>query len=313
MLTYPDFEEKQLIYIQSEEVKNLSIKNSNLLSEEEGKTINQAPLAKIFAIMIVGNCTMTSTMIKKLIEHGVIILLMDRNLAPYCLIGGETEGNTLLRQKQYDSTNDFKRACWIVENKIENQILLLKKKRKKSSIPQLQKLIASVAEVEDEKRLLGLEGNASKVFFQNFFADQKWHGRKPRTKFDEINTLMDIGYTYLFHFIEANLRLYGFDLYKGFYHTTFFQRKSLVCDIMEPFRCIIDNAISRIFALKTFDPKDFKIYKGQYQIKLETGSKYTKIFLAAIMENKEEIFRYIQTFYRIRIKEGDDYPKFQCS
>ena len=52
---------------------------------------------------------------------------------------------------------------------------------------------------------------------------------------------MDIGYTYLFNFIDALLRLYGFDTYLGFYHKEFYQRKSLVCDVVEPFRCIIDK------------------------------------------------------------------------
>lgn len=40
-------------------------------------------------------------------------------------------------------------------------------------------------------------------------------------KCDPLNTLMDIGYTYLFNFADAHLRLYGFDTYMGVYHQVF--------------------------------------------------------------------------------------------
>jgi CRISPR-associated protein Cas1 len=60
------------------------------------------------------------------------------------------------------------------------------------------------------------------------------------------------------------LRLYGFDVYKGFYHKLFFNRKSLASDIMEPFRCVIDKALLKAFNLKQINEKDFKIVDGRY-------------------------------------------------
>jgi CRISPR-associated protein Cas1 len=51
------------------------------------------------------------------------------------------------------------------------------------------------------------------MFFTNYFKEIGWNRRSPRAKNDVKNLLMDIGYTYLFHYIEALLRLYGFDNY----------------------------------------------------------------------------------------------------
>jgi len=82
-------------------------------------------------------------------------------------------------------------------------------------------------------------------------------GRYPRTKIDKNNLLLDMGYTFLFHFIETLLCLYGFDLYEGFYHKRFYQRKSLVCDVQEPFRCIIDEALKKAYNLGRISEKDF--------------------------------------------------------
>jgi CRISPR-associated protein Cas1 len=313
MLSWPDFEEKQIVYIESEDIKKLSVKNSNLAVIEDEKIINQISLFKIFAVFLSGNGTFTSSLIKKILANGSSIFFLDINLKTYCVIGGETEGNTLLRQKQYKDDDNLDKAKWLISNKLENQIKLLEKRRDlkdKKNIKFLKESFDKIDKTKTEKELLGVEGNCSKFFFQLYFSKYNWKGRKPRTKFDEINILLDIGYTLLFNFVDSHLRLYGFDLYKGFYHTNFYQRKSLVCDLVEPFRCIIDYSMYRLFALKQFDKKDFEIKKGEYHLKKGCGKKYIKVFLENIMKNKEGIFKYIQSFYRKSIKEEKDFNYF---
>ena len=96
----------------------------------------------------------------------------------------------------------------------------------------------------------------TKVYFRKL----KWERRMPRCKNDIPNLLLDIGYTYLFNFIESLLSIYGFDLYCGVHHTFFYQRKSLVCDLVEPFRCIIDQRIRKAYTLKQVNEDDFFFY-----------------------------------------------------
>ena len=241
---------------------------------------------------------------------------MDRNLLVYSVIGGETEGNFLLREKQYFAKNNLAQAQWVTSNKINNQLQLLKNIRQKNedlkvAILQIKKLLAKVDTVDEFRGLLGLEGNVSKLFFSQYFKNYAWKGRKPRTKQDELNVLLDIGYTYLFNFIDAHLRLYGFDTYKGFYHTEFYRRKSLVCDLVEPFRCIIDQALLKALNLKQFDLDDFEVKHYKYKLKRGFGKKYSKIFLVAIMDHKEEIFVYFQKYYRNLMKNEQDFPDFK--
>ena len=114
--------------------------------------------------------------------------------------------------------------------------------------------------------LLGIEGLAAKIYFQALFEDFNWQARRPRAKQDAINCLMDIGYSLLFCFIEGLLLVYGFDVYLGVYHRHFFffQRKSLVCDLVEPFRPIIDYTIYKAFKLNQIKEKDFSIIQNQY-------------------------------------------------
>ena len=122
-----------------------------------------------------------------------------------------------------------------------------------------------------------------------------------------------MGYTYLFNFIESHLRLYGFDLYLGIYHKQFYERKSLVCDLVEPFRCIIDKSIRKAYGLKQIDAADFFISNGQYILKYKKNEKYNHIFIGSIMEFREEIFKYIQQYYRsfIQSKAITEFPFFE--
>lgn len=125
----------------------------------------------------------------------------------------------------------------------------------------------------------------------------------PRTKLDITNLLMDIWYSFLYNFIESNLNLYGFDIYKGFYHKLFFERKSLVCDLVEPFRCIIDKQIKKMYNLSQINKDDFILSKGEYKLLLDNRNHYTRLLLNPILEYKEQIFYYVKNYYRAVIKE----------
>jgi len=317
MITRPEFIEKQVLVIESENSKKIRFKNQNLIVlDENNKIIVQHPCLKIFAVFIIGEFSITSVLIKKALQNGVFFCLLNYNLKPYFTIGGE-KGNFLLREKQYSNKKDLEISKWLIANKINNQILLLKSIRYKSkvikeSIERITILRKKVDSVIDEKELLGIEGNSSKEFFNNYFINLNFKGRKPRTKMDPLNLLFDIGYTYLFNFIEGNLELYGFDKFKGFYHKLFYQRKSLVCDLVEPFRCIIDKKIRDGFNLKQINSNDFDFSNGQFFIKREFNKKYSRLFLEVILSRKEEIFLYIQNYYRCFIKGKDIkyYPSF---
>ena len=78
-----------------------------------------------------------------------------------------------------------------------------------------------------------------------YFDNVQWNGRKPRIKSDYVNVVLDIGYTMLFNIVDAMLQVYGFDTYYGVFHKCFYMRKSLVCDIMEPIRPIIDYEVRK--------------------------------------------------------------------
>ena len=134
--------------------------------------------------------------------------------------------------------------------------------------------------------------------------------RMPRTRNDIINFLMDIGYSFLYNFIEANLCLYGFDVYKGVYHKLFYERKSLACDLVEPFRCIIDKKIRKMHNLGQINEQDFKFKNGEYTIEWEKQKKYIQNFLSALLEQKMQLFSYVKEYYRYCMDPSREFPAF---
>ncbi len=78
--------------------------------------------------------------------------------------------------------------------------------------------------------------------------------------------------------METFLRMFGFDLYIGVYHRLWFKRKSLVCDMIEPFRCIIDHTALLAFHKGRFKRQDFMLYNQTYRLKPDRCGDYYRIF-----------------------------------
>ena len=145
-----------------------------------------------------------------------------------------------------------------------------------------------------------------------YFDNVQWNGRKPRIKSDYVNVVLDIGYTMLFNIVDAMLQVYGFDTYYGVFHKCFYMRKSLVCDIMEPIRPIIDYEVRKAINLGQCKIDDFEKYDEHWCLKYKNNPQYIQFLMQAIMEYKDEIFMYIQSYYRyfMKMKSVSEFPQF---
>lgn len=316
MISLPDFKEKQILCINTlyDSKSSIQFSNDNIVFLKDDKVVNRASCHKVFVVFIAGDISITSRIIKEGLAHGISFFLMKHNFETYAEIPAKAEGNYLLRMKQYffDENFDFAVSKNLVKNKIENQLLLLKSCDLIQDLNEAKDpIFKQIDAVKDNQELLGIEGNMSRRFYSMYFAKIGWYRRMPRVKPDAINVLMDMGYTFLFNFVDSILRLHGFDTYKGHYHKLFFQRKSLACDIMEPFRCLIDKQILKSYNLKQINLKDFKVANKKCVLNFEHSKKYSEIFFEAIMDQKEEIFSFVQKFYRFIMDQKNEFPEFK--
>lgn len=317
MLSVSDFNAKQILFLVTKNGEKLSFKNDNVIIKDvDDRIIHQSTCYRLFAVFIVGHITITSGLLQRAKKFGFSIVLMTPSFRVYQTISSFADANVMLRKKQYEF-NDIAVSRLLVENKISNQRELLMAIRNKSeeqqkSICLLDEYIIHLENANTLQALMGYEGNASRVYFKAFFDNYAWRGRKPRIKFDMINSLLDIGYTILFSYIDAIVGIFGFDKYCGVLHTQFYMRKSLVCDLIEPFRVIIDKQVKKSINLGQFKEKDFEIIEGKWQLKYKASSAYAGIFLGEINKYREDIFIYIRNFYRaiMRDKSKENMPKW---
>lgn len=322
MFTHKDIECWTIYVINCIEKRNLRVSSGELLLEEEQadskKTLTKLPFQKILALFVIGHITITTPLIDKCKKNNVALVVLKPNLRLVFFYSATAEANYLLRQKQYAfDKNDISIAKILISNKVKNQLALLVKTRLKDERTEKAKTICTMALSEipilsNYNKLMGTEGVVAKYYFEAYFQQHQWTKRIPRTKADVVNATLDIGYTILFNYIESFVRMFGFDIYTGVYHRLWFKRKSLICDLVEPFRCIIDNTVRNAFNRKQCKTTDFTVIKNEYKLKFDKNGDYYRLFLDALIPYKMDVFKYVQSYYRcfMRGSEVRDYPQF---
>jgi len=321
MFTSKDIEYRSIYVINCIEDKDLRVSSGELLLEDvhDNRVLTKLPFQKILMLFIVGHIRITTPLLEKCKKYNVALIVVKPSLRPVFYWSDAAEANYLVRKRQYEfDKNDISIARVLVENKICNQKNLLLRTRKKdemtkSSIGKLEDYSGRSRNAMDYSELMGIEGRSSKLFFAAYFQDLEWKGRLPRAKTDVLNATLDIGYTFLFNYIECFVRMFGFDIYIGVYHRLWFKRKSLICDLMEPFRCIIDKTTRVAFNRKQFSKHDFDLYKGEYRLKIEKNKDYCKVYFDALVPYKTDVFKYVQSYYRCFMNNrlSEQYPQFK--
>lgn len=317
MLNANDFKKKQIIFLFTNEGDKLSFLNDNIIvKNKEGGIKYQSTCYRLFMICVVGNISITSGLIQRSKKFGFSICLMTTTFKMYEILGARMEGNTLLRRHQYEYTeNDIGRK--IEQNKIKNQSQILKNIRGKNQIMKegielLDKMVVQLEQPLEYLEVMGIEGNATRVYFSRVFDNVDWKGRKPRIKNDYVNVTLDIGYTMLFNIVDAILQVYGFDTYYGVFHKCFYMRKSLVCDLMEPIRPVVDYQVRKSINLGQCKENDFEVINNRWCLKYKCNPQYIQFLMNAILEYKDDIFLYIQQYYRffMKRKSANEIPVF---
>ena len=129
----------------------------------------------------------------------------------------------------------------LTERKIKNQALLLKY----YGLEQYKLLEGYINELEfnDETNR---EGHAAKVYFNALFG-------KSFSRNDDVpvNAALNYGYSLILSCVNREIVCSGYLTQLGIFHDNMFNPFNLGCDLMEPFRPIVD------FCVKSMMPKEF--------------------------------------------------------
>jgi CRISPR-associated protein Cas1 len=154
---------------------------------------------------------------------------------------------------QYEACNSEKGiriAKQIVISKLEGQNQTLKKYGLRQidfkKIQQVKNLeINDLAQLR--KKLLAYESHASRAYFKRIFslfpASIRPEGRRTFKAYDGVNNLFNLGYELLSWKVHKALVNAKLEPYLGFLHSEQFGKPSLVCDMMELYRFLIDDLL----------------------------------------------------------------------
>ena len=136
MFTHKDIENRSLFVINGTAHQNLKVSNGRLMLEDTktNKAITKLPFPKILGLMVIGHTTLTTALIEHCNKHGIPLVVMKPNFRPVFYFGNMAEANFLLRKKQFEQSKGILPIAQVlIKNKIENQLVLLKKTREKTT------------------------------------------------------------------------------------------------------------------------------------------------------------------------------------
>lgn len=215
----------------------ISYKNRFLVVKQDSdeKYIHLSEIDTIIVDSI--SVSISAYLLKELADNKINIIFCNEKHNPFGELSSyySKHNSSKMIKEQISWKDKDKNILWaeIVKNKIINQALLLKKIKSDKS----QLLTSYIDEVTTGDKT-NREGHAAKVYFNALFGNNF-----VRNNDDKINAALNYGYAILLSTINKEVISNGYLTQLGIHHKNEFNEFNLTCDIMEPFRVIIDNFV----------------------------------------------------------------------
>lgn len=215
----------------------LNYKNRFLVVKQDNdeKYIHLSEIDTIIVDSI--SVSISSYLLKELSNNKINIIFCDEKHNPFGELSSYYLSHNTSKKitNQTKWTNESKDILWqkIIKNKIINQALMLNKIKSKK-----YDLVLSYVEEVKLGDKTNREGHSAKVYFNELFGKDF-----VRNNSDEINAALNYGYAILLSTINKEVVSNGYLTQLGIHHKNEFNQFNLSCDLMEPFRVIIDNFI----------------------------------------------------------------------
>lgn len=286
----------RVVYIEEAISVRLYLDNVKIIKANKELTI---PLSDIHTLIIDNTeINITIPLMNKCAEYNINLIFCSLEHLPQSSVIPFT-GNyqhSLVLRKQMNWSDDLKKGLQklIIQNKISNQIDLLKKLNKSQSV--CETLYRFQSEVVDGDEL-NREGLAAKMYFRELFGPNF-----KRFNEDIINFGLNYGYAILRSQISKTIVAKGLEPCLGIFHRGAENPFNLSDDIIEVFRPLIDNYVY-------VNMRNAIIFKRDHRLELiqETVKE------VYIMNKKQTLFNAISIFvdHIIDVFEKEDLSLYE--
>ena len=216
-------------------------------------------------IILQGKGYISTESLSLLSENNRTVVLLDNRGKQVTFCHGVRDSLTATRYRmaQYDTFRDKSKIDYLVQQiikaKIQSQINFLKSTNHPEILANISKLEKSgISEAVSSRHYFD---NYSKLIDERFGFKKRNSVRiEKKNATDVINALLNYGYSVLAGQISAYINGVGLDAYYGIMHKNHSSFQSLVYDMMEPFRWLVDYSVWKLSDAKSRN----RISKKQY-------------------------------------------------
>lgn len=217
-----------------------------------GEDVKMVHLSEINTVIIDSTqVSLTSYLLCELVKRKIKVIFCDEKRNPCSELmsyyGAYNSSKKIRKQIQWDM--EYAKEIWtyIVKQKILNQAEILSKYGFEANI----KLMKYAEEIEPFD-MTNREAHAAKVYFNSLFGKEF-----SRDDVNSINAALNYGYGILLSNFNKEIVSDGYLTQLGIKHTNEYNPYNLSCDLMEPFRVLVDEIVFNNID-KTFD-SDYKM------------------------------------------------------
>ena len=191
-------------------------------------------------ILIIENpaVALTGCLLNALTERKIKVIFCDSKRNPFSELQpcyGSHDDSRKIRM-QIGWTDDRKGMIWteIISEKIRQQTTFLKELGENEDAALLDGYISELCFNDETNR----EGHAAKVYFNAVFGKDF-----TRSTENVINSALNYGYGIILSAFNREVSANGYLTQLGIFHDNVFNHFNLSCDLMEPFRIVIDRFV----------------------------------------------------------------------
>lgn len=208
----------------------------NYMVVRNGEGIRRVYIPEMAVLVLESTAiSITAALLCELTRQEVKIVFCDEKRNPY----GELTpyygtGDCVKKSRIQTSWSDrSKGLVWaeIVKQKILNQSMVLRH----TGHPEESNMLEKYAKEVELGDITNREGHAAKVYFNTLF-DEGFSRREDCS----INSALNYGYAILLSSINRSISAFGYSLLFGIFHDSGTNPFNLGCDLMEPFRPVVD-------------------------------------------------------------------------
>lgn len=235
------------------------VSGGRLRVEAQKEVLADLRLVDVSHLCVMGNVQVTTQAMSAIWRSGGVITWLSAGGWFNGWSQGPPGKHVELRRRQVIAhTQGVSLAAAMIRGKIHNQRVLLRRNAKTglppSATDSLKALGAASRDAVGLPELLGIEGTAARIYFENFDrmlspglpfgAEFLAHGRQRRPPPDPVNAVLGFCYALLTKDLVATLVGVGLDPYLGVLHRSRYGRPALALDLAEEFRPLIAESVA---------------------------------------------------------------------